>query len=236
WPVIGVDKGGDGKGEPVLTFKKPNVGKVFPIITPQESDEFNSDAPGLQWQWNANPSITWSAEIPGSGYLRLFALRRPQNSKNFWDVPDLLLQKFPAPDFTATTKIKLTTDIPDKQAGLIIMGGDYSYLSVKKEKEGFSLSQVICHDAEKGGEEKTVDKRTIDNNWIWLRVKIKGPDASCYFSYSTDGKTFADIGEPFTATVGKWIGARVGIFCNAPFEAKNGGYADFDWFRITPNE
>lgn len=236
WPVIGVDKDGDGKGEPVLTFKKPNVGKVFPINTPQESDEFNSDGPGLQWQWNANPSITWSAEIPGSGYLRLFALRRPQNSKNFWDVPDLLLQKFPAPDFTATTKMKLTTDVQDKQAGLIIMGGDYSYLSVKKEKEGFSLSQILCHDAEKGGEEKALDKRTIDNSWIWLRVKVKGPDAKCFFSYSTDGKEFIDIGESFTATTGKWIGAKVGIFCNAPFEAKNGGYADFDWFRITPNE
>ena len=30
WPVIGVDKDGDGKGEPVLNYKKPNVGKQYP--------------------------------------------------------------------------------------------------------------------------------------------------------------------------------------------------------------
>src|SRR5688500_7631940 len=40
WPVIGVDKDSDGKGEPVLSYKKPNVGKVYPVQTPAESDEF----------------------------------------------------------------------------------------------------------------------------------------------------------------------------------------------------
>ncbi len=35
WPVIGVDKDGNGKGEPVLVYKKPTVGKtVYPIATP----------------------------------------------------------------------------------------------------------------------------------------------------------------------------------------------------------
>ena len=29
WPVIGVDKDGDGCGEPVSTYKKPNVGKTY---------------------------------------------------------------------------------------------------------------------------------------------------------------------------------------------------------------
>jgi beta-xylosidase len=60
WPVIGIDPDGDGKGEPVLTYKKPNVGKTFPLATPPESDEFNGLALGKQWQWQANPKGTWS--------------------------------------------------------------------------------------------------------------------------------------------------------------------------------
>ena len=54
WPVIGVDKDEDGCGEPVTTYKKPNVGKTYPIATPPESDEFNTRHLGLQWQWHAN--------------------------------------------------------------------------------------------------------------------------------------------------------------------------------------
>lgn len=54
WPVIGIDKDGDGCGEPVLTYKKPNVGKTYPICTPQESDEFDGYTLSPQWQWHAN--------------------------------------------------------------------------------------------------------------------------------------------------------------------------------------
>jgi beta-xylosidase len=55
WPIIGKDNNNDGIGEPVMTYKKPNVGKTYPIENPQTSDEFNSDKLGLQWQWWANP-------------------------------------------------------------------------------------------------------------------------------------------------------------------------------------
>jgi beta-xylosidase len=34
WPVTGIDKDGDGKGEPVLTYKKPDVKGTFPVTTP----------------------------------------------------------------------------------------------------------------------------------------------------------------------------------------------------------
>ena len=55
WPMMGVDADGNGIGEPVLSYKKPNVGKNQPIVTPPESDEFNDNRLSLQWQWAANP-------------------------------------------------------------------------------------------------------------------------------------------------------------------------------------
>jgi beta-xylosidase len=55
WPVIGEDKDGDGKGQPVLMHKKPNVGKTHPVVTPPDSDEFTETTLGRQWQWMANP-------------------------------------------------------------------------------------------------------------------------------------------------------------------------------------
>ncbi len=60
WPVIGEDKNNDGNGNPVLRYKKPNVGKTYAKENPVESDEFNDLRLGLQWQWQANPEATWS--------------------------------------------------------------------------------------------------------------------------------------------------------------------------------
>ena len=103
WPVIGNDKDNIGKGEPVLVYKKPNVGKQYPICTPQESDEFNDSTIGLQWQWQANPKQKWSSVKDGA--LRLAAIPVPDSAKNYWDVPNILLQKFPAEEFYCYNKI-----------------------------------------------------------------------------------------------------------------------------------
>ncbi|MEA4851114.1 MAG: glycoside hydrolase 43 family protein, partial [Paludibacter sp.] len=54
WPVMGEDKDDDGCGTPVETYKKPDVGKNYPIATPLESDDFDGRTIGLQWQWQAN--------------------------------------------------------------------------------------------------------------------------------------------------------------------------------------
>ncbi len=60
WPVIGEDKDNDGKGEPVLIYKKPAVGKGSAIATPPDTDEFNGTAINLAWQWHANPQPYWA--------------------------------------------------------------------------------------------------------------------------------------------------------------------------------
>lgn len=58
---------------------------------------------------------------------------------------------------------------------------------------------------------------------------------TCDFSYSTDGRTFSPLGTTFQAREGKWIGTKVGTFCTRPaIKANDGGWADVDWFRITP--
>ena len=67
--------------------------------------------------------------------------------------------------------------------------------------------------------------------------KVKKTDdllVLCQFSYSLDGKKFRPLGETFQAREGKWIGAKVGMFCTRPaIRANDGGWADVDWFRIT---
>jgi beta-xylosidase len=236
WPVIGIDKDGDGKGEPVLTYKKPNVGKTYSIVTPVESDEFNGNTLGLQWQWQANAQPTWYYMNPSKGALRLYSAKTPAGAKNLWDVPNILLQKTPADEFVATTKLTFTPNpkLENEKTGLTVMGYSYANIGVKSKKDGLYLVYGLGKDADskKGAEdEKTLIK--LSSPTVWLRVKVSA-GGKCDFSYSTDGKTFTTAGETFQAESGRWKGGKVGIFCTRDTQINDSGYADFDWFRITP--
>src|ERR1700744_443794 len=77
WPVIGEDKEDSGVGQPVLTYKMPNVGKKYPATGPQTSDEFSSPALGLQWQWQAAPQAAWYSLTAHPGSVRLNAIANP---------------------------------------------------------------------------------------------------------------------------------------------------------------
>ncbi|SNR30980.1 glycoside hydrolase family 43 protein [Lutibacter flavus] len=235
WPVMGQDFDGNGIGEPVMSYKKPNVGKIYPIETPVETDNFDNFNIGLQWQWNANPNVLWHAKLPGNDFLRLFSIKSVEDSENLWMVPNLLLQKFPAPNFTASTKISLYPEeaISGKTAGLIIMGMDYATLSISHDENGYFIKQTEAIGAIKGVEEKIISEKRLKSNSAYFRVEVTAPDAMCQFSYSEDGNKFNKIGKPFKAQPGKWIGAKVGIFNVSTQEAKRGGYADVDYFKIT---
>lgn len=232
WPVMGIDEDKDGKGEPVLRFKKPQVKAECRITTPAESDEFDSDSLGLQWQWQANPQITWYALKRQTGSLRLFATNLSEQQNNLTEAPNVLLQKFPAPDFTATTKVKLTADVDGKRAGLIIMGSDYASVYITKKNQLWFVVQAVCTNALQKGIEKVIEEQPAQTDSVFLRVKVSSPDARCRFSYSVDGERFVTIGNEFKAKSGKWIGTKVGLFCASQMESQPSGYADFDWFRI----
>lgn len=233
WPVIGEDKDGDGKGEPVLVYKKPNVGKTHPVATPVESDEFNDNKIGLQWQWMANPKPTWAFASSSNKVLRLFSDKLPDSAKNLWYAPNVLLQKFPAEEFMVTTKMtfKPNAKLENEKAGLTIIGLSYANLGLKNKKDGICLVFTICKDADKGKAETETVIAKADDGTVYLRVKIsKG--AACIFSYSFNGKDFTEVAGEFKAEVGKWIGAKVGIFCTRETQINDSGYSDFDWFRV----
>jgi beta-xylosidase len=231
WPVIGVDPDGDGTGEPVPGFRKPNFGLTYPTATPADSDEFNESTLGLQWQWQANSQTNWAFPSMAYGSLRLFTVAAPDAAKNFWDVPNLLMQKFSAPSFTVTTKVALTAHNDNDGAGLIVMGQDYAYISVIKKPDGLYLTYEVCHDADKQTAEKELQKIKIESSQVYLRVKVSG-EALCAFSYSSDGKLFVPFAGQFKAKQGRWVGAKVGIFAIGSSARSELGYADFDWFRV----
>nr|WP_245970398.1 glycoside hydrolase 43 family protein [Pseudochryseolinea flava] len=232
WPVIGSDVDGDGKGEPVTVYQKPATSRKYAIAAPPESDEFNSHLLGLQWQWQANPKATW-AFASSNGFLRLYASRVSDSITNYWEVPHVLLQKFPAEAFKVTTRItfKPNVKIENERTGLIVMGQSYAYVGLKSTKDGVKLVYVKCIHAASGASENEIVLADLGQHVVYLRVTVSA-DAKCAFSYSVDNKDYVSIESDFIAEAGRWIGAKVGLFCTRTQPTNDSGYADVDWFHV----
>lgn len=234
WPVIGIDREGKGIGEPVSEYKKPNVGKTYVVVTPPDSDEFSERSLGLQWQWHANRKGTWSFMNVADGYLRLFTDQVPSSAKNYWGVPNLLLQKFPAPEFKVSAKMKFTPNdkLVGERAGIIVMGLDYASLSVEKRQSGLFVVMNSCLNAMDGNAEKEVYAAPFSGKQIEFILEVS-KDGQCKYSYRVDGGKAVSVDKLFKAREGRWIGAKVGLFATRKSQINDSGYADFDWFRFS---
>ena len=231
WPVIGSDPTHSGTGEPVATFKKPNVGRTWPVVTPPDSDEFNGAVIGPQWQWQANPQPNWAFPSPALGVLRLMAAPPTHGAQNLWSMPNVLLQKFPAPEFTVTTKLTLQGRNDGDTAGLVVMGMDYAAIALFHSGGKFSVVSEQVTDADHPQHGQLSGTWVDERNTVYLRAHV-ATGAVVTFSYSFDGQKFIAVGEPFQARAGRWIGAKIGLFATASAQSKEDGYADFDWFRV----
>jgi beta-xylosidase len=237
WPIMG------WKGEPVMTYQKPQSSSTV-VMNPVESDEFNAPVMGKQWQWHANYDEKYG--VPTAfGTFRIFTYKLSEDWKNFWEVPNLLLQKTPSDKFTVTAKIRMTSKADGQFGGLIMMGRDYSALVVKRVGDSFQLLQMTCHDADKGkpqtekllatleptDRDKTDYKPGIHED-IYLRLRVD--EGKVHFAYRRDGRQFIDCGEEFNMREGKWIGAKFG-FISAETDPKvDRGWIEADWIRVTP--
>jgi len=229
WPVIGIDKDGDGKGEPVLSYKKPTIGKQYSRSTVQDGDEFNETKFGLQWQWQANPKEGWAYTTP-NGSLRMFSVYQSDSIKNLWSLPNILGQKFPADEFSATVKVFFKPKFENERFGLIIIGSDYASLSIVKRKDALYIVQSENIAADKNGFEKEIASYQVNGNEFNLQVVVS-KDGVCVFGYGTkDGAR--QLEKSFVAKPGRWVGAKIGVFCTRTNITNDAGFADIDWIHF----
>ena len=236
WPIMGK------KGEPVTTYKKPQANGQQPIANPVENDEFNAPTLGKQWQWHANYDEKFG--VPTAfGTFRIYTYKLSEGWKNFWEVPNLLLQKTPADQFTVTTKLRFTSKADGQFGGLIMMGLDYSALVVKRIGKEFQLVQMICKGADKGKTqtekvitslkptaEDKIDYKPGIHEDIYLRLTVS--NSRLHFAYSLNGKKFQECGDEFQMKEGKWIGAKFGYIAAETDPKCDRGWVEADWIRI----
>ena len=241
WPVIGVNKNGNEYGEPVMEYYKPDIGKSseeladtdrYPVCEPDTSDDFSSDTMGLQWQWNANFDQSWySLRNPG---LKLNAVPTTP-LRPLGDTRNILLQKWPAPEFSCVTKLDIS-DIKDGDtAGYISLGMNYSAFIIEKcdgklaayHVKGFQDFDCDGAYTEEQKEEVQIEGLEDNTENVYIRYTVKrtgtqdhyelglpvlgAPVEETTIEVSLDGKKYTN---PLTipAKAGRWVGMKNGMF------------------------
>ena len=161
WLVIGDDRDGDGCGEPVCEWKKPELPSTG-VFQPQTNDEFDSVELGRQWQFEGPISHYWYFCDAAGSRLRLYGAQVPENYRNLSDLQNVLLQKFPAESFTATAKIRFTPNPAFKprgeEGGFTVMGQDYAAVKFVSVDNGCVMRFVTCKGAHNGGLEQCLEE------------------------------------------------------------------------------
>ena len=265
WPMIGIAKNGNDYGEPVMEYEKPDIGEAAraklqeafgekTVFEPATSDEFEGDELGMQWQWSANYESGWYG-FSGTGeerHLHLSAVSKSEDRK-LSDVKSLLLQKWPAPEFSCVTKMDMSNLMKGDMAGIVSLGMHYAGIGVLREsgKYTFKVIEGTQHfDKERAIAEQheeiihTVGKTELLNAagkamvWFLYKVERTGtkelnaeeknvPVEKITMSYSLNGTDFVEA-ISFEAVAGRWVGVKNGVFCThdkAPMASTNKGFA-----------
>ncbi|HVN47449.1 MAG TPA: glycoside hydrolase 43 family protein [Bacteroidota bacterium] len=237
WPMVGVD------GKAVVTYKKPNVGKSFPIKTFPTSDEFDHPTLGMQWGWNHNPDSTkWSLD-ERPGFLRL---KTANVADDLPKARNILTQRMFAYysdtlESTATIKMEFGKMNDGDNAGLAVFQDPYAFIGMKKVNGKYFIAMV--------NNGKQIDSAEVNGSTIYLRAQaMYGSGAAHYQDRNAAPKTgtaffFYSLDNQFFKKIGRELQMKFNLkiftgnkFCIFNFATKaTGGYVDVDWFRAAPS-
>lgn len=223
WPVLGIN----GKVPEILDL--PANKSLIPGIV--SSDEFirkkNEPALPLVWQWNHNPDNKLWSVTERKGFLRL---KTGRVDTSFLLARNTLTQRTIGPICTGSTALDITNMKDGDFAGLCLLQKNYGIVGVRITGNSKSIVMINAGN----GKPEEVQSVPFNQNVIHFKAECNFADKKdvAGFYYSLDGKTWIPIGTTLkmSYTLPHFMGYRFGLFNYATKE--QGGYADFDYFRI----
>lgn len=232
WPRIGEPLGENGEGQPVMRGPRPVSLLASPREKPQTSDDFANGKPGLQWQWQANPNPEWL--LPGKQQLNLHCCGLPslQEKNNVYWVPNLLLQKFPAWQFSAQTSLTLNAEKSGDAGGVIVYGERYASLLLENSHGRYRILWVTGWMSDAGiVSENRQAIAVIDDASCEMKIEVS-LGGICRFAWRQNDSDWYPIAQPFAAGKGKWVGAKIGLLALSLESTKSDGFCAFDHFAL----
>lgn len=248
WPAMGINIK-DACGEPVREYRKPNTGITCTPSYLEASDDFNGSKLNLLWQWMGNytddfysltkykgklslNAINPAAKLSSEATLPKDLLSSKKMSSPLWERSNVLTQKLVCPKFTASVKVDFSNLSEGGEAGFVMMGGDYAYISVRNEAGKLSVNFVQSHEdnGAKIEEIKYFDEICCDvNKDIIFTITFNN---SFLMSYEFDGvNKDIEISKGFMPSDHTWVGAKMGLFANS-LTGKDAGSAEFEYIHV----
>ena len=153
---------------------------------------------------HANASNDWFSLSSRPGRLRL----NPRFVKDgvLSNAPNVLLQKFPAPEFSVATRMELPSGHSHIRARLVVMGERYAAFEARREDAGYMVRLMVS------GACVGVAVSVAEASNVTLMVRVDN-GGLCRFGIATAIAPFYQVGPAFQAVPGVWIGAKVSLFC-----------------------
>lgn len=190
----------------------------------ERSFDFNAKTLPPVWQWNhESDKSMWSL---AGGKLHL----KTMPATDFLWARNTLTQRCIGPVSTATVDLDISKLKDGDVAGFALLNLPYSLISVEREGKALHINmkdQLTKADIyEKNVEGKL--KKTIK-----LRIRVDLDEDWAWYSYSTDGTTFTEMGDSVRLgyQLKTFQGSRYSLFAYNK-GAKNGGEAIFDNFTV----
>jgi beta-xylosidase len=221
WPIMGEPIAGSTTGQPVMTHAMPDVGRAWPAVAIQASDEFTGATLGVQWEWNHNPLDShWSLRAK-PGFLRLTATR----ATDFVLARNTLTQILHGPATQVTVRMETGGMRDGQRAGLGILQVQPNWIGVVQVagKRRITWSSA---GAQLAGPQLAGDVAPQ------FRLNIAAEQVSHEYSLD-DGKTFQPLGDKVKLRFSWWKGARPALFSYSAGDGE-AGVADFDWVHVAP--
>lgn len=243
WPVIGIAAEGNEYGEPVRTYRKPDVegtgashhdvGDKDEMITGNAADsnqtslDRDKEHQELKWQWNANHKESWGNMLHGR--VTLNAIKR---DSVYGDIPNLLLKKWEAPEFDDLFELDLSDLEESDEAGVISMGMEYGLVSFKKAGGRLwavcvygwqHFGRILCESTEERITdivELPSDIKTMYVKYVVERTGSRDLNSNEKdFPEETVSIYYSLDREEYTKAIemksvpGRWVGVKYGVFC-----------------------
>jgi beta-xylosidase len=204
-----------------------------PVKSPSGTDSFTGPKLGPQWEWNHNPDTTAFSFASGGGLV----LKTSSVTKDLFHAKNTLTHRILGPDSTATISLDISKMSTGDIAGLSLFRDNAAYIAISNN------ALILQRDLALGagwntlslGRQETSVSLPANTKNIWLRLHADIKPAGSHqgtFSWSTDGKTYKQLGTPYTmnTTYFFFIGYRFGIFNFA--ESKLGGQVTVKSFDL----